>query len=114
MYMMVPISCALCLALLWVSSMIKWTSPLNLTEKMTTFECGFDPLGPTRTPFSTRFILLMMFFLIFDVETVVALPLLYSSLLFPQLHLGMYIITFFSVLIGGLFYEWYNGVLDWT
>nr|YP_010383229.1 NADH dehydrogenase subunit 3 [Cerion watlingense]UEQ12608.1 NADH dehydrogenase subunit 3 [Cerion watlingense] len=112
--MMVPITCLLCFMLLAMSIAIKWTSNMNLSEKMTPFECGFDPLGPTRTPFSVRFILLMMFFLIFDVETVVALPLLHSSLLFPQLESGLYIFLFFTVLVSGLFYEWYNGALNWN
>nr|YP_010454710.1 NADH dehydrogenase subunit 3 [Epeorus montanus]QZZ23886.1 NADH dehydrogenase subunit 3 [Epeorus montanus] len=83
-------------------------------EKSSPFECGFDPKSSSRLPFSLRFFLIAVIFLIFDVEIVLLLPLIvllpYSS---PSVWLSVGIF-FLLVLILGLYHEWNQGALDWA
>nr|YP_010384305.1 NADH dehydrogenase subunit 3 [Odontodactylus havanensis]UGW52159.1 NADH dehydrogenase subunit 3 [Odontodactylus havanensis] len=83
-------------------------------EKNTPFECGFDPKGSARLPFSLRFFLIAVIFLIFDVEITLLFPL--ASILkvvdlFSWLYTGFF---FIIILLLGLYHEWNQGALDWA
>nr|WRK19529.1 NADH dehydrogenase subunit 3 [Hainanpotamon sp.] len=83
-------------------------------EKNSPYECGFDPKGSSRLPFSLRFFLIAVIFLIFDVEITLLLPIapvIYLSNIFSWLST---IIFFLFVLLLGLYYEWYQGALEWS
>nr|ARB50149.1 NADH dehydrogenase subunit 3 [Perissonemia borneenis] len=82
-------------------------------NKMTPFECGFDPKSSSRLPFSTKFFLIGILFLIFDVEMVMILPML-ITLKQSNLNLWMTMnILLMLMLMMGLYYEWKNGVIEW-
>ncbi|YP_008963254.1 NADH dehydrogenase subunit 3 (mitochondrion) [Babylonia areolata] len=83
-------------------------------EKSSPFECGFDPIKSARLPFSMRFFLLAIIFLIFDVEIVLLFPILASMSSSFSLSLVFGLFTFLIILVLGLFHEWNEGSLDWA
>nr|QBC73192.1 NADH dehydrogenase subunit 3 [Lepetodrilus guaymasensis] len=83
-------------------------------EKNSPFECGFDPMGSARLPFSLRFFLLAVIFLIFDVEIVLLFPSVNQMIKGLELFSYAGIIVFLLILILGLFHEWNEGSLDWA
>nr|YP_009525283.1 NADH dehydrogenase subunit 3 [Hymenocera picta]AXS63687.1 NADH dehydrogenase subunit 3 [Hymenocera picta] len=83
-------------------------------EKMSPFECGFDPKGSARLPFSLRFFLIAIIFLIFDVEITLLLPLI---LIINSTNIKMWMMVglfFFIILLLGLYHEWNQGALEWS
>nr|AOY39778.1 NADH dehydrogenase subunit 3 [Xyleborinus saxesenii] len=83
-------------------------------EKMSPFECGFDPKNSARLSFSLHFFLIAIIFAIFDVELTLFLPiiLLTKSLNLNKLMLCMSV--FSTILLFGLFHEWKQGALNWV
>nr|YP_001648720.1 NADH dehydrogenase subunit 3 [Biomphalaria tenagophila]ABO14140.1 NADH dehydrogenase subunit 3 [Biomphalaria tenagophila] len=86
---------------------------LNL-EKQSAFECGFEPLSEMRTPFSLRFFILVILFLIFDIEISLLFPIISITMLTQSLILKTSLLIFLMVLLVGLFHEWNEGAIDWV
>nr|ASY98554.1 NADH dehydrogenase subunit 3 [Parymenopus davisoni] len=83
-------------------------------EKNSPFECGFDPMSSSRLPFSLRFFLIAIIFLIFDVEIALILPM---TIILTSSNMKMWMITsilFLLILTIGLYHEWNQGSLEWA
>lgn len=87
--------------------------------KLSTYECGMEPVGDARGRFTVRFYMVAMLFILFDVEAVFMLP---WAVIFKQLpsitHSRFFGFNEMLVYIGfvavGLFYVWKKGILDWA
>nr|QNN84971.1 NADH dehydrogenase subunit 3 [Numida meleagris] len=84
------------------------------SEKLSPYECGFDPLGSARLPFSIRFFLVAILFLLFDLEIALLLPLPWAIQLQSPLTTLTWTTTIISLLTLGLIYEWTQGGLEWA
>nr|YP_009701310.1 NADH dehydrogenase subunit 3 [Iguana delicatissima]QEQ55598.1 NADH dehydrogenase subunit 3 [Iguana delicatissima] len=84
------------------------------TEKLSPYECGFDPLGDARLPFSLRFFLVAILFLLFDLEIALLLPLPWATNLNNPLQTMILTSIILTLLTLGLIYEWLQGGLEWA
>nr|WNH17519.1 NADH dehydrogenase subunit 3 [Orthopristis chrysoptera] len=83
-------------------------------EKLSPYECGFDPLGSARLPFSLRFFLVAILFLLFDLEIALLLPLPWGDQLSDPLLTFLWAAAVLTLLTLGLIYEWLQGGLEWA
>nr|YP_010118124.1 NADH dehydrogenase subunit 3 [Turritopsis lata]QQW46724.1 NADH dehydrogenase subunit 3 [Turritopsis lata] len=81
-------------------------------EKVSVYECGFDPFHTPGEPFSIRFFLIAILFLVFDLEISYLFPWSVCSNLI-NLEGQLIILLFIIILTIGLIYEWLKGGLEW-
>jgi len=83
------------------------------TEKLSTYECGFEPYGDTRNQFNIRFYIIAILFILFDIEIIFMLPWCVSI---SQLNLlGFWsMIEFLVELVVGFVYAWSVGAIEWN
>nr|YP_007624612.1 NADH dehydrogenase subunit 3 [Zanda baudinii]AEA36025.1 NADH dehydrogenase subunit 3 [Zanda baudinii] len=109
---MLTLALALNTVLIMLNFWLSQTTP-DL-EKLSPYECGFDPLGSARLPFSIRFFLVAILFLLFDLEIALLLPLPWATQLkYPTTTLT-WAFTIILLLTTGLIYEWVQGGLEWA
>nr|YP_010963633.1 NADH dehydrogenase subunit 3 [Tribulocentrus zhenbaensis]WKZ08116.1 NADH dehydrogenase subunit 3 [Tribulocentrus zhenbaensis] len=83
-------------------------------QKSSPFECGFNPMSKKRLPFSIHFFMIAIIFLIFDVEIVIIMPMVMTIKFSVIKFWSLTCMSFIVILIIGLYYEWFNGLLSWT
>nr|YP_009108058.1 NADH dehydrogenase subunit 3 [Oreomystis bairdi]AIU45375.1 NADH dehydrogenase subunit 3 [Oreomystis bairdi] len=92
-----------------------WLAQMNPdSEKLSPYECGFDPLGSARLPFSIRFFLVAILFLLFDLEIALLLPLPWAIQLESPTTTLIWTSFLLILLTLGLIYEWMQGGLEWA
>jgi len=104
----------LIIALLVVNYFLSATNLINGdSEKVSPYECGFEPLGDTRQKFNITFYLIGILFIIFDLEVVFILP--FATVLQEVSFLGFWVsIIFLVVLTIGFIYEYISGAITST
>ena len=81
-------------------------------EKLSAYECGFEPFNDSRMEFDIRFYLVAILFIIFDLEIAFLFP--WAISLGNIGILGFWsMMIFLFVLAIGFVYEWKKGALDW-
>nr|DAD54569.1 TPA_inf: NADH dehydrogenase subunit 3 [Panstrongylus lignarius] len=109
----VSVALMISLTLIIICTIIAKKSILD-REKMSPFECGFDPKSSSRMPFSIQFFLIAVLFLIFDIEIVIILPMVITMKSSSPTTWFATVSAFMIILLAGLYHEWNNGVLDWA
>tara|TARA_B100000131_G_C17823321_1_gene494620 strand:- start:212 stop:580 length:369 start_codon:yes stop_codon:yes gene_type:complete len=81
-------------------------------EKLSAYECGFEPFNDSRMEFDVRFYLVAILFIIFDLEIAFLFP---WAISLGKIGLLGFIsmMIFLIILTVGFIYEWKKGALDW-
>ena len=81
-------------------------------EKLSAYECGFEPFNDSRMEFDVRFYLVAILFIIFDLEIAFLFP---WAISLGEIGLvGFWSMMFFlGILTIGFIYEWKKGALEW-
>lgn len=89
------------------------TSKQDDKEKLTSYECGFNPFEDSRLEFDVKFYLVAILFIVFDLEISFLFPFIVS---FDQIgFFGLNtMFLFLIVLTFGFVFEWQKGALDWS
>ena len=82
------------------------------SEKLSSYECGFEAFSDTRGRFDVRFYLVTLLFIIFDLEVAFLFP---WAVALGDIGLFGYwsMMIFLAVLTVGFIYEWKKGALEW-
>ena len=81
-------------------------------EKLSAYECGFEPFNDSRMEFDIRFYLVAILLIIFDLEIEFLFP--WAITLGNIGYFGFFsMMLFLFILTIGFIYEWKKGALDW-
>ena len=97
-------------ALMGSSFILAKSNPDN--EKLSAYECGFEPFENARVKFDIRFYLVAILFIIFDLEVAFLFP---WAITLGKIGVFGYVsmMIFLTVLTVGFVYEWKKGALEW-
>jgi len=82
------------------------------SEKVSAYECGFDPYEDARNVFDVRFYIVAILFLIFDIEALFVVPFA-ANLGLLNSDAYWYMLDFIVELVIGYIYVWKIGALNW-
>ena len=82
------------------------------SEKLSAYECGFEPYEDSRHTFDIRFCVIAILFIIFDIEIMFLIPWCVSIAKLDLLGFWSMIDFLFELGVG-FFYVWYVRALDW-
>jgi NADH-quinone oxidoreductase subunit A len=88
------------------------SSKLDDAEKLTIYECGFNPFGDSKSEFNIKFYIVAILFLIFDLEISYLFPFVVCLDLLSNASI-LLMLFFLFVLTVGFYFEWKQGALDW-
>ena len=103
------------LAVFLLSASLLIATQLKDSEKISAYECGFDPFNykDIQTILNIRFYLVGILFIIFDIEIVFLYP--WAMTLGSLGSFGYWSMTLFLLILTiGFVYEWKKGGLDWS
>nr|YP_009571045.1 NADH dehydrogenase subunit 3 [Chelodina novaeguineae]AUY54976.1 NADH dehydrogenase subunit 3 [Chelodina novaeguineae] len=112
MTIMITLTLTVSVLLMLLNSWLAIMKPNN--EKLSPYECGFDPLESAWLPFSIRFFLVAILFLIFDLEIALLLPIPWATQLSSPILSMTWTLIILALLTLGLMYEWVQGGLEWA
>ncbi len=81
-------------------------------EKLSPYECGFEPFEDSRMKFDVRYYLVAILFIIFDLEIAFLFP---WAVVLDEVGLFGFLamMLFLAILVIGFIYEWKKGALEW-
>ena len=88
------------------------------SEKLSAFECGFEPFEEARMKFDVRYYLIAILFILFDLEIAFLFPwaaIFKEIVATPEVKMFGFVemLVFLGILVVGYIYAWVKGALDW-
>ena len=111
-----PILLFLAIAIVLASIIVTLSYLLSIqnpdTEKLSSYECGFEPYEDARNIFDVKFYIVAILFILFDIEAMFLFP--WSACISNLTALGFWAMIDFVIELGvGFVYVWYVGALEW-
>nr|ATD51676.1 NADH dehydrogenase subunit 3 [Taharana fasciana] len=116
MLMMMMHTTTVAMLTILIMIMIKMISKKSIIDmnKSSPFECGMNTISYKRLPFSSHFFLIAVIFLIFDIEIIMIAPTIMTMKMSLTNTWMCTSFMFITIIIMGLYYEWFNGLIKWT
>lgn len=111
--LLVVINLCLFISFLVFSASYIFVRKWHFSEKVTVYECGFDPFHDSRSKFDVRFYLVAILFLVFDLEIILLFPWCASQVKFSFFS-SFIALIFLLMLILAYVYEWKKGGMNWS